>query len=62
MITTKQAAEELGIGHSTVRWLIAQGHLAATKITERLYLIEEKELAKLARKKRPGPGRPKKST
>ncbi len=55
-ITTKQAAKILGINDSRVRQLILAGRLPAKKFG-RDWLINEKDLAKVANRK---PGRPKK--
>jgi excisionase family DNA binding protein len=51
MLTTTQAAKRLGITPRHVRSLIKQGQLAATAITARTYVIEERHVEALARKR-----------
>jgi len=55
-LTTKQAAERLGISAVRVRALIASGHLKAKKLG-RDHLIREADLKAVAHRK---PGRPRK--
>jgi len=57
-VTTKQAAEELGVDPSRVRQLILEGVLTAQKMG-RDWVIKRADLKKA--KGRPGPGRPKKA-
>lgn len=57
LITTAAAAKILGVGQRRVRAMIAAGLLPATKITEQMYLIDPKDVAKVPRR---APGRPKK--
>lgn len=54
LMSTKQAAERLGIDDSRVRQLILQGRLPAMKVG-RAHLILEEDLALVADRK---PGRP----
>ncbi len=55
-LTTKQAAEKLGVTESRIRQLIAEGRLKSEKLGH-INVILEKDLAKIA----PRPiGRPKK--
>ena len=56
ILTTKQAAKVLGINDSRVRQLILSGRLPARKFG-RDWIIEEKDLKKVADRK---PGRPRK--
>ncbi len=56
LITTSEAAEKLGISIDRVQALIRAGRLPATKFG-RVYMINEKDLAKVQDRK---PGRPKK--
>jgi excisionase family DNA binding protein len=56
-VTTKRAAEILGISDSRMRQLILAGRLPAKKIG-RDWLIREKDLAKMFGRR---PGRPRKS-
>jgi len=58
LLTTKQAAEELGVSAARVRQLILAGELPAEKVGRDLF-VRKKDVVKL--KGRPGPGRPKKS-
>ena len=53
-ITTKIAAERLGVTPSRIRVLIASGRLPAVRVG-RDWLIEERHLARVAERK---PGRP----
>ncbi len=50
ILTTKQAAKELGVNDSRVRQLILAGRLPATKFG-RDWMIKEKDLAKVADRK-----------
>ena len=54
LLTTKQAAEKLGVDESTVRRLILDGKIPATKFG-RAHQISDRDLAKF---KRPAMGRP----
>ena len=56
ILTTKQAAKELGVNDSRVRQLILAGRLPAKKFGE-VWMIRKKDLSKVANRK---PGRPKK--
>jgi excisionase family DNA binding protein len=58
VLTTKQAAERLGISESRIRQYIAAGKLKATAFG-RSHQITERDLAKF---KRPAMGRPRKLT
>jgi excisionase family DNA binding protein len=49
LYTTKQAAHSLSISTATVRMLIAQGYLRATKSNGRLQRIHRKDLEALAK-------------
>lgn len=55
-LTTKQAAERLGVNQSRVRQLILAGHLRARKVG-RDWMIDERSLAKIDDRK---VGRPRK--
>ena len=56
-LTTKQAAEKLGVTESRIRQLIAEGRLTSEKLGH-INVILEKDLAKIS----PRPiGRPKKT-
>ena len=55
ILTAKQAAKALGVNDSRVRQLILAGRLPAQKFGH-IWLIREKDLAKVADRK---PGRPK---
>ena len=55
--TTSEAADRLKVTDSRIRQLIASGHLPATK-KGRDHLIDEKDLEKLVKDRKPG--RPKK--
>jgi excisionase family DNA binding protein len=55
-VNVAQAAERLGISGQRVRWYIKHGRLAAKKVG-RDWLIEEAELARFERRRRPA-GRP----
>lgn len=55
LITTTEAAKRLKITPQRVRVLIAEGRLQATKVNDRLQLIDPRDLAKVRNRK---PGRP----
>ena len=54
-LTSKQAAERLGVSPSRVRQLVLAGEIKSRLLTPRLMLIDEREVAKF---KRPKMGRP----
>ena len=56
LISTKEAAERLGLTDGRIRGLILAGELKATKIGK-VWIIDTKDLAALQRRK---PGRPRK--
>lgn len=55
LITTTEAAQRLGISSRRVRVLISTGRLPATRVNERMQLIDPRHLAKVKDRK---PGRP----
>jgi site-specific DNA-methyltransferase (adenine-specific) len=61
LITTKRAAEILGIGPVRVRQLIAGGQLQSEK-QGRDHLLDEAEVRRFDREMRRPTGRPRKST
>lgn len=58
-LTTGEAAHRLGLAQSSVRRLILNGELPATK-HGRDWLIDERDVAALAASPRPKPGRKRK--
>lgn len=56
LYTTGEAADKIGMPHSTMRWHVKKGNIATTSI-RRWHAIEEAELERfrLAPKDRPGP-------
>lgn len=51
--TVSEAAQRLGLSPQRVRKLIEQGHLAAEKVHERLWIIKNKSLDSFANTDRP---------
>lgn len=47
LITTTEAGRRLGVSGARVRVLIDEKRLPATKVTDRMYLIDPKDLAKV---------------
>lgn len=61
LLTTYQAAKILGVNDSRIRQLILNGLLPATKLG-RDWIVQEKDLGKVANRRKVGrPRRPKKS-
>jgi len=61
LITTREAAGRLGVSQSWIQKRIQSGELPATRITDRLLLINPSDLAGLAKEK-PGPKSRRKKT
>lgn len=61
LLTTRQAADELGLSLRAVQYLCVAGKLPAQRVG-RDYLIERKDLELVREGRRPGPGRPKSQT
>jgi len=52
MMTLREAAALLGVAHSTLRWQIRNGKLAATKLAPRLWVVDEDEVERYRRENR----------